>query len=85
MSEIINVGKKMREEAYYGKTYFKVSKRAIQEEISYFNALIEAHMNSICKRLLIENRRKTVLEEDIVRENGKIIGVSHEEKKEMIK
>jgi len=86
MSEIINVGKKMREEAYYRdgrgqRTPYKVSKRAIQEEISCLNALIESHMNSICQRLHAEGKQKTVLEEDIIRENGKIIRGLHEEKK----
>jgi histone H3/H4 len=75
-SNVINVKARMLEEAHYGKTYFRVSDKAIQEEISYLNALIEVHMSNICKRLLLDGsrkKRKTVLEEDIIRENGRLI------------
>jgi len=76
-SNVINVKARMREEAYYKvprgcRVRFKVSDRAIQEEIGYLNALIETHMSGICKRLYTEGNQKTVLEEDIIKENGKI-------------
>lgn len=84
-SNVINIGARMREEAYYQvprgcKVRYKVSDKAVQEEISYINALIEAHMNGICKRLHAEGKQKTVLEGDIVRENGRIIQTKKEEK-----
>lgn len=93
-SNVINIKARMREEAYYKvprgcKVRYKVSEKAVREEISYINALIEAHMNGICKRLYAEGKQKTVLEEDIIRENGKIVrrtqemvgGADHKEEK----
>ena len=77
---VINIKERMREEAYYKvprgcRVRYKVSDKAVREEISYINALIEAHMSGICKRLYAEGRQKTVLEGDIVRENGKIVKI----------
>lgn len=82
-SNVINVKARMREEAYYQvprgcRVLYRVSDRAVQEEISYLNALIEAHMNGICKRLHSEGKQKTVLEEDIIQENGKIVKANKE-------
>lgn len=74
-SEVINVGKLMRQEAYFqtGKKKkiknFRVSKAAVQEEISFIKALIESHVSGICEKLN-HTTRTTIQEEDIIQENG---------------
>lgn len=74
-SEVINVGKLMRQEAYFqmGKRKkikkFRVANFAVQEEISFLKALIETHVAGICERLT-NTSRTTILSEDIIQENG---------------
>jgi histone H3/H4 len=74
-SEVINVGKIMRQEAYFqtGKKKkiknFRISKNAVQEEIGFLKALIETHIAGICERLN-NTTRTTIQEEDIIQENG---------------
>lgn len=83
-SEVINVGKIMRQEAYLkqgkrGKTHqFNVSAKAIQEEISFLVAKIEADVFAVCERYFYEAKRKhnmksmkkTVMADDVILVNG---------------
>jgi len=83
-SEVINVGKLMRQESYLrngkrGKTYqFKMSAKAVQEEISFLKAKIEGDVFAVCERHFNEAKRKhnlggmkkTVMPDDIVMVNG---------------
>jgi histone H3/H4 len=89
-SEIINVGKIMRQEAFLKATKrgkqidFNVSAKAVQEEISFLKAKIESDVFSICERLYNESRsknnmRKTIMDKDVVLANGFIEQKKREE------
>lgn len=86
-SEVINVGKLMRKEAYFqtGKRKkiqnFRISKDAIQEEISFLNALVEAHVAGICEKLS-NSKRTTIMADDVIMENGFKRIIKEEAKKE---
>ena len=58
-TNILNVGKLMRGEAYIEsskkKIRFKISQKAVHEEISFIKARIEADVFGICKRIHDEN------------------------------
>ena len=83
-SEVINVGKIMRQEAYLkngkrGKTFhFKVSSKAVQEEISFLRAKIESDVYSAClmyyndakKKKKMDTMTKTVSGDVVIRVNG---------------
>lgn len=83
-SEVINVGKLMRAEAYIQNTkrskkhLFNVSAKAVQEELSYLKAKIEADVFTVCERHFKEAKRKhnisgmkkTVMTDDIILVNG---------------
>ena len=71
-SEVINVGKTMRKEAWLkvGKRktkQFRVSPEAIQQMLSYIVAGIEINLPQICERVQKTNHPNTVKEEDVVR------------------
>lgn len=77
-SEVINVGKLMRQEAWHktGKTdkskhQMKVQSQAIQEEIGFLEAIIESHM-AMASELAFMNNRSTVMIEDIIHANGRV-------------
>jgi len=75
-SEVINVGKAMRNQAYHltGKTNkslkkLKVQASAVQEEISFLLAKIECDMSE-ASRIAFNQGMKTVTDEHIIEANG---------------
>ena len=76
-SEAVNIGKLMRQQAFLQpsprkpKLCFKVSKKAVQQYISFFKARIEADMVIMCE-LAQQAKRKTILEDDVVRCKGRV-------------
>lgn len=76
-SEVINIGKLMRQEAFLKlgprrpKLCFKVSKKAVQEHISYLKAKLESDVVVMCEQAR-DAKRKTILPEDVVRCNGRV-------------
>ena len=76
----------MRNEAYIKrkrgkKHHFKISAKAVQEEISFLKAKIEADVFAVCEKHFdeakrkrsIANMKKTVMADDIIIANGFII------------
>lgn len=71
---VINVKKRMKEEAHLKLSKrickdFNISAEAVQEEISFLNAIIETHMVKAMEIAHNENM-KTVMSEHIVQANG---------------
>lgn len=88
-SEIINVGKLMRQEAFYqngkrGKMYrFKVSSKAVQEEISFLVAKLESDVFMACEKYYNDAKKKrkmdamtkTISERAIIEVNNRIVSI----------
>ena len=71
-SEVVNVGKIMRKEAWLkeGKRKiqrFRVSPDAVQQMVSYIICGIEINLPQICEMVKKTNHPNTVKEEDVVR------------------
>ena len=66
----INIGKRMREEAYLRVSQrktcqFKVSKEAEQEYASFINSAFDPHLALLCK-IANDDKRKTILQRDVM-------------------
>lgn len=70
-SEVIHIGREMRDGAYVKKgkrkTRLRVSPGAIQEMISYIKAYLESGMNMISEDALKSKHPQTVYAEDVER------------------